>query len=218
MVAMVRRHLPDPCRSSHSGALNAEHACPAKGRCGSRSQTEDRPHSRTPELSIRQVICVTSALVRFCMSANDPKRTSRAGTLTPHVVRGRCRTRRCASSSALGSAPCRNQATSQRQKVRGRRIANTEEAPVGVPPGLLPMSMRLRPGPAVTQATETLLPRSFEGKRRGRDTTSAYDLGERHQSRKMLFQSFCAAAPITCQLFRVSRLQPHLPLRRQPAL
>jgi hypothetical protein len=118
------------------------------------------------------------------MSANDPKRTSRAGTLTPHVVRGRCRTRRCASSSALGSAPCRNQATSQRQKVRGRRIANTEEAPVGVPPGLLPMSMRLRPGPAVTQATETLLPRSFEGKRRGRDTTSAYDLGERHQTEK----------------------------------
>ena len=69
-------------------------------------------------------------------------------------------------------------------KVRGRRIANTEEAPVGVPPGLLPISMRLRPGPAVTQATETLLPRSFEGKRRGRDTTSAYDLGERHQTEK----------------------------------
>ena len=26
----------------------------------------NRPHSRTPELSIRQVICITSALVRFC--------------------------------------------------------------------------------------------------------------------------------------------------------
>ena len=54
--------------------------------------------------------------------------------------------------------------------------------------GFFPMSMRLRPGPAVTQATETLLPRSFEGKRSGRDTTSAMTqtdmLRERLQSRK----------------------------------
>jgi hypothetical protein len=31
-----------------------------------RSQTDDRPHSRTPELSIREVIYITSALVGFC--------------------------------------------------------------------------------------------------------------------------------------------------------
>ena len=46
------------------GALDAEQPRLKKGRCGSRSQTEDRPHSRTPELSIRQVICVTSVIGR----------------------------------------------------------------------------------------------------------------------------------------------------------
>ena len=30
------------------------------------AKTEDRPHSRTPELSIRQVICITHAWLRFC--------------------------------------------------------------------------------------------------------------------------------------------------------
>ena len=48
----TRADLPD------SGALDAEQPRLKKGRCGSRSQTEDRPHSRTPELSVRQLICV----------------------------------------------------------------------------------------------------------------------------------------------------------------
>ncbi len=37
---------PNSCRSSHSDALDAHHPRRTKGRCGSRSQTEDRPHSR----------------------------------------------------------------------------------------------------------------------------------------------------------------------------
>jgi hypothetical protein len=85
MVAMVRRHLPDSRRSSHSGALDAAHSRRKKGRCGRRSQTEDRPHSRTPELSIGQVICMKRGnrgeirkLIRGVTRASDHDATPRA--------------------------------------------------------------------------------------------------------------------------------------------
>src|SRR5262249_20023912 len=51
MVAMVRRYLPDPCRSSHSTAFHAQHHGAPEGSCDGRSQAEDRPHPCAPELS-----------------------------------------------------------------------------------------------------------------------------------------------------------------------
>ena len=149
-----------------TGALDAEQPRLKKGRCGSRSQTEDRPHSRTPELSVRQLICVTSALVRFCMSANDPKRTSRAGTFTPHIIRGRCRTRRCASSSALGSAPCRNQSNWLAAKSAREAYCKYRRTPGRCSSGASSPLYEALAWASRDPSRKTLLPRSFM---RGRD-------------------------------------------------